>query len=189
MKRIVLLPLLACVGSFGIIAWRSHRQDQNPIRTTGANIPNAAAAGNPEEAERRAHLLLDVLRDNDWQVPRPVPTEVAELLRLPDRHLAEGKINRLSPWSFAIVDKNSPNAKDVALYTSVYARQNRSYFRGDNSNAKPSGFYIVGYKNGVVRRIPASQVRSTPGRDGDYDCFPDTSCYSTSTPHPFYGGK
>ena len=186
MRRTTLLLVIACVVSIGIIAWQKHQTDERPLRTTGQGIPNAATHGNPEEAERRTRVLLTYLRSNKWQMPKTLPREIKEMLLLPDRLLSEGRINRVSPWTFSIPIPGEPSFGEIALYTSLYARQNRSYYKGERSDAKPSGFFIVGYCNGEVKRVPVSQMRILSLSQGGFDCFPDTSCYAKSEPNSFY---
>ncbi len=181
MKRIYLAPVVALLASVCILGWRKH-QEPVPIRNTGDGIPDAAQAGDVPAAMAQCRQVMAILQQNNWNIPNPCPGAIMKLLTLADGKYAESSMDRNPHATNIAVPVTDP---EIALFTGVYARENRSYYKGDLSMARPSGFYIVGYKKtGEVRQVPIDQVRmkahSQPHENAA--CFPDEACYATSEP-------
>lgn len=143
----------------GLGGWR-FVQENTPLYTTGADVPDAAQAGNPEAAMEHSRKLLAMLRDANWDLKK-VPWE-ARLL--PDRRFAEKpdmRSDRVTSYCFSCADP-SPEYQEVAFYTGLYARQNTSRYTGRNgpeTRSRPTGFYIVGWKDGTVNQVLVQDVR------------------------------
>ncbi len=185
MKRIYLVPAAALLASLCILGWRKH-QEPIPIRTTGDGIPDAAQAGDVPAAMAQCRQVMSILQQNNWDIPNPCPDAIFKLLTLADGKYSESQYDRKPRYANIGIPTKDP---ETALYSQVYARQNRSYYKGDLSMARPSGFYIVGYKRtGEVRQVPVEQVRIKAHMKAGEDllCYPDQSCYPTSEPHPSY---
>lgn len=135
----------------------------------------------PDGAMRQAEQLMKAYQsaNGNWrQVDR-------SLLMLPDQRLAENEIRRNSQ-SFVTPSANSVYDGQVAFYADLYMRQNLKYEGGDAYRENRSGFYIVGYTNGEIRKVPAIDVRlhhSNSAEHGNiwYHVFPGMTEYAKAT--------
>ena len=153
-----------------------------PIRTTGDDAPDGVKAGNPTATIAQLHKIMDFVEPNGWKLPRVLTKEDIDLTYLPDQKFSESDFERKSNVS-AVFFK--PFSSEIALYTDIYARQNRAYFSGDRSQGKPSGYYLVAYKKTKqINQIPVEQVRNlkNPQKGEDILCFPGQEGYDTAEP-------
>ncbi len=198
-KRLA-LPLVVGLVAVAIVGWNLHRNqgqmptgavrpDEVPLKGFEAKTLDAAQAGDPEESMRRLRQLLDALRAHNWdsgKVPR-------SLLTLPDGKYAEDPDSRDYPNIAIPSQPNRPQSQQVpeyepiAFYTDIYARYNRSYYKGDRSLSHPTGYVIVGWKDGRIEKVPLMQIRSFVSRNpsirGELDCFPGMAEYAAAKPN------
>ncbi len=184
MKRSYLVPLFSLVAALGILGWRHRHQEEVPIRITSDGLPPLPQSSGVEASIAQCRKLMTVIAQNGGDIPNPCPDEIYQLQKLADGKYAEDKTARKA-CNIAILEKDP----DIALYTSIYARMNRSYYLGDRSMTRATGFFLVGYrKTGEVKQIPIEQVRwkrrCAPTEDAN--CFPGQGCYADSLPHPDY---
>lgn len=158
----VIVISLACLCGAGVGIGVNAYQSSRPLYTTGKEVADAAKAGNPEYAEQRARELYP-----KWQQCYGDLGEIRfDMTTLPDQKYAENPDNRranTTAWTFPIYD---PEYSSVAFYTDLYARRNRSYYKGDKSEAHPTGFFLVMWKDGKLERIPTSKLRMLNNKDG-----------------------
>ncbi len=178
------LAAALAIGIGGGFLYRGH-QNSLPLYTTGSDVPDAAQTGSVEQSIAKAKELLATYNRVNGDVGRiPFP-----LMTLPDQHHAENpahRANNVTAWCFPSDDALY---KDVAFYTDIYCRQNRSYYKGDKSKAKPSGFLIVVWKNGAIEKIPAEKMRLISSGGQRLQGFPGLPGYETGEPHPMYSRK
>ena len=177
------LGVALVLGVGGGVLYRSH-QNSLPLYTTGSDVPDAAQSGSVGQSIAKAKELLATYNRVDGNLEKiPFP-----LMTLPDQRLAENPANRatnMTAWFFP-----SPHLyKDVAFYTDIYCRQNRSYYKGDKSKAKPNGFLIVVWKNGKIEQIPVEQMRLIASEGKRMLGFPGLPGYETGQPDPMYSRK
>ncbi len=201
-KKRFALPLAIALLAVILLGWnlrRSQNQAQMPTGAVQAGevpLPGLAAktidatkTGDPEAGMRQLQQLMDALRANNWN-PVKVPRS---LLTLPDGRFAENPAFRDRPNivfpSMPTPEKYKkdqvPEFEPIAFYTEVYARFNRSYYKGDRSQSQPTGYFIVGWKDGRIEKVPVMQVRTFVSRDARRDetyCFPGMPEYAAAKP-------
>lgn len=198
MKRLWLALALGLL-TIALLGWNLHRnhtqasdgavrKDEIPISRLAANVPDAAKAGDPDAAIRQLHQLLGALRAHNWDSLR-VPVS---LQTLSDAKFAESPIDRnyehiCFPNQPKMPEKyHIPEFEQVAFFTNIYARYNRAYYKGDRSQSHPSGFVIVGWKDGRIEKVPIMQLRrftsSNPDVPGEMVCYPGMAVYDTAKP-------
>ena len=158
-------------------------QPERPFRITGQGIPDATKVGNVEAAMEQSRQLMAYFKAHPGKFnPIEMGTD-AGLLFLPDAKYAEDEFMRTMKSTSFAVPSDEP---DIFFFSNVYARMNRGYYKGDRSKGNATGFFIVGYRNGEVKQIPVSQVR-TPRHTTRAYCFPGQAnspirCPTSSTP-------
>lgn len=179
-KRVALVVGVVGLATTSGVAWWQVR-DEAPIRTSGQDTPNPLTAGDPEAALEQARKLMDALRAANWDKTR-VPFE---LKFLPDRYMHEAKqfrTDRQTTFSFPAHDPRlrAPEYENVAFATDLYVRKNVSHYKGDGAKSRPEGFYIVGWKDGRVEKVPVWDVRIVPSstrRNEKIEVFPGMPGY------------
>ncbi len=194
-----LLPFAVVLLAIILVGWNLRRNqnqmptgavraDEVPLSGLTENIPDATQAGDPEASMRQLRQLMDALRANNWDV-----TKISRsLLTLPDGRFAENSVLRDHP---NILFPNQPRMPDrffvpeyepIAFSTDIYARFNRSYYKGDRSLSHPTGYVIVGWKDGRIEKVPITQVRTfvsrNPAMSSKKDCYPGMPEYATAKP-------
>ena len=174
MAAFVLITFAAVVGLQQSFSFGQGPQDRElgpPLPVTRVAAPDAAKAGNVPAAMEQSPRLMTLLKANNWS-SGGIPMNV---LQLPDRRFAEEQVyNRTDELSYVIpflapapqstsTYTNDPKEDDLAFYTSIYARRNTVYYKGEQVRHHPSGFYIVGLKNGRVFQVPVGDVRQVRG--------------------------
>ena len=131
-----------------------------------AAVPDAAEVGNVTAAMEQCRHLMALLKENDWS-GGGLPMNV---LQLPDRQFAEDRafaeprtISFVLPHQNPKFSASDSKQDDLAFYTTIYARRNSAYYKGEQVRHHPSGFYIVGLKNGDVFQVPIAAVRQVKG--------------------------
>jgi hypothetical protein len=150
---------------------------------TGAGKNSARATGRQDSdgAMRQAQELLDAYRAANWN-HRQVPEG---LWRLPDQVNHENASLRVPGVQSFILQKNFADVYDnkLAFYSDLYVRMNPQYVDGDRVQANPSGFAIVGWRDGTVDKVPWQQIRFkpvTPGSTQRVWVFPGVSGYQNA---------
>lgn len=130
-------------------------------------------AGDIEGAVEQTRFLVEELRTNDWD-----PMKVDhDLFRLPDQMYAENPRQR-GRWAYAFYHtKQEPYLDDVVVFTDIYARKNLRVAKGKEATMSPEGYFIVGWRDGRVTTVPASEVRLYPFGEAELFVFPGMSEY------------
>lgn len=110
----------------------------------------------------QAKLLLEQLKANSWQVHKIDRS----LLRVSDQDFAENPDERGATYStFALPvlsKKDTVYTGQVALYTKLYTRNNFQVVPGREGETRPEGYFIVGWMDGRVVKVPIGDVRMFP---------------------------
>ena len=172
MAAFVLVSLASVVGVQQGLSYAQDRQNQReiPLRSTGDGVPDAAKVGNISAAMSQCRHLMTLLKEANWDGDR-IPLSA---LQLPDRKFAEDRAYAAALTSSFIITRqkslaptvpaSDPKLNDLAFYTPIYFRRNSSYYKGDKMRSQPTGFFIVGLKNGNVFQVPVADVRVIRGR-------------------------
>ena len=140
---------------------------------------NLLTQGHVEDTMARARTLLTALRENEWDAERID----YHLLRVPDQDFAQ--FERLrgpnTYASFFCARQDIYRAK-VAFYIDLYIRKNLEVVPGIEGVLHVEGFYIVGWKDGRIERVPWDQVRLYPSGPGFKDVFPGMDEYDPELP-------
>jgi len=174
-RRIVAVGVLVVIPAAGIGS--RYIDNHQALFTTGADVPDATIAGNPEAAVEYCRRLLLDYRNAGWNF-RAVPMQ---RWFLPDRRFAENpdfRGNRVTSFCVPNPDRSPYNA-EVAFYTDIYVRRNVSRYVGDVTRSRPTGFYIVAYRNGEVVQVAPQDVRLIPTEEPGARAmvFPNTALY------------
>lgn len=158
-KTLIAVAAVLLVSCAALFAYTRYQGNDAPLYTSGSDVPDPVKAGDPEAAMRHSAKLLELCRKANWDVnPNTVPVR---MMLLPDRYMSEDphqRSDRVSSFCFPSSD-TSPELANVALYSDIYVRHNVSRYRGDVSRARPTGFYIVGFKDGRVLKVPVDDAR------------------------------
>ncbi len=196
MKRRLLAFTLALLA-LAFVGWNLRRNqppagavraDEVPLKGFEAKTLDATKTGDPDAAMQHLHQLMAALRANNWDAnPKKVPLA---LQTLPDAKFAENPADRNGECIFlpnqpdTPKDHYIPEFEPIAFYTRIYARYNRAYYKGDRSQSHPTGYVIVGWKDGRIEKIPVTQVRqfrsSNSSIPGELDCYPGMAVYDTA---------
>ncbi|MDX1932022.1 MAG: hypothetical protein SFU56_05400 [Capsulimonadales bacterium] len=171
----IAMAIMLCTA----VVWVAFRRSQ-PILETGKDTPNPLVVGDPEKAVRQTERLVAALKAVQWDYVK-VPRELA---KLPDSALAEDPVMReANTMSYRFVPSTDPNIPEVAVYTDIYVRRNIAHFAGDRTVCNPEGFYIVGFRDGRVVKVPIDKVRlGSNALGGRGIVFPDTKNYKENLP-------
>ena len=161
----------------------SYLREHAPIFVTGWDVDDPVKAGDPEAAMAHSRKLLALLKRNNWD-PTPIPFK---LWMLPDRKFAEDPFLRkdyVSSYAVMRPDQPAHGFEDVAFTCSIYARQNTKQYKGGMSRSNPSGFIIVGFKNGNVVKVKQEDVRLVKRPDDDMVVwtYPGMKIYNPNAP-------
>lgn len=172
----ILFVLLA--GSIAAVTAHARHQAPPPIYTTGSDVPDPNRVGNIDQAMQQTQRLLTALKAVNFDPIELIKSQDFDLMVLPDAKFAENEAERgTNSTSYCFPDV--PEQRQIACFTDIYARQNRSYYKGDTMTGAPSGFFIVAWKDGRVQAVPVNQVRELPTPDGGtVDCFPGMTGYN-----------
>jgi hypothetical protein len=157
----VKLILSAVVAAFLFITSWYAASYLSKSKTVQLKAPkNLVLHGNHAQAMEQARELLKELAANDWNRKRVNPA----LLRLPDQDFAEMEMDRHPDSdSFSGSHPNSPfkfYEKEVAFFSQTYVRRNVKPGPGiEGVVSKVEGFFIVGWKDGRVTKVPVEEVR------------------------------
>ncbi|MGC4043471.1 MAG: hypothetical protein QM758_06670 [Armatimonas sp.] len=180
--KVALLVSLVVVGAFTgykILA------APKPIRKIAADVPDAAVVGNPKQTEEECRALLNKMKSVgwDWKKLKQDDFHFSGLKNCEDKDIREGRGMPLMAY---------PGSEQVAFANFLYIRENAEVYEGDNIIKKPSGFYVVAWKNGDITRVPIEDTRlaRVPGTAGYRVVFPGMKEYDAGNPRHFsYGDK
>lgn len=166
----------------------AHKTNRQFLFTTGTDVPDPNKIGSVESAMNQAHQLIDYLRLNNWPSDIKVPLE---LRRLPEQKYDEipGNRDEHEP-SFILYDPTLNLATpEVAFVSKTFYRRNVSRYKediGETTTSRPSGFFIVGYRDGRIEKIAPSAVRmiADPNQpQAAVETFPGCQSYRDDLPH------
>ena len=156
---------LTLVGLCGLFGWKTAKARQAaraPVFVSGAGTIDTSSpsnAANQERAMQQTQKLLDYLKAHNW------PTDdldlPAALLRLPDQSEAEISWNREAhqPSFGLFVSHTNLVNPEIAIVCDLYMRRNSTRYKGGRVAGQASGFFIVGYRDGRVAKVPVEAVR------------------------------
>lgn len=153
-------------------------QDQ-PIFSSGADVPPADVAGNWKQTAAQMQTTYQAYKDADWDYTK-VPFD---LWQHEDQRFDEQPDKRASNVSGFCVPQD-PIYAEVAFWCDTYYRQNVQQFKG-RTVSHPKGFFLVMYKDGVLEKVDAKDVRLIPHPtipDGMIQVFPRMSQYNSDLP-------
>ncbi len=185
-RRSVVGLTLLTLFTVSFFGFRWYRDNYLPLPKQPVHYPDPLIVGGPDAAVQRTYKVIELLRAAKWNSDK---VSLADL-RLPDARYGERAALR-NPWTTTYCLPNEPDGsprnepvyKDVACYTDLYARVNPTYYRGDRVKFKPEGFYIVGWKDGRVTKVPIGDVRWNPGvKEKVALSFPGMPNYDPSGP-------
>jgi hypothetical protein len=177
------------------ISW--YRDRYVPVYVPDKDLPKKINRKNVDAALKQTHDLVLALRQVDGD-PFKVPKELG---RLPDAIYASDPGKRdIHTGSFAYAKlRAEPDAisqSDVSVYSDIYVHSDPAYYKGDRVQFNPSGFYIVGWKDGRVSTVAVDDVRVVAtGRHGTVPVFPGMKEYDPNgirlfeVEHRMGGGK
>lgn len=148
-------------------------------------IPNILEVGDIPAAMEQSRQLVAALKQNKWE-RSGIPFS---LQRFPDQKYAENPSIRDERTAYAYIPfPDSKEYKEIAFFTDLYVRKNVLRLKNERTITKPEGFYIVGYRSGVVKQIPIGEVRLLPKhlRVQYMECFPGQEVYSPALPQLDY---
>lgn len=153
---VVLAGVIAiAVASGSFLQDKGNKGLQDVAYRSGADVPDPAKVGTPDATVERGRELVALLRESDWKITKGFPREK---LTVADQRLAEFPQDRKQQTSFGI-PKSQPPYEDIAIICDTYVRKNITAKRSGESSQAPSGFFIVGFKDGRVEKIPVDKVR------------------------------
>lgn len=106
-----------------------------------------------ELAMSRATQIMDFLKSKNFGDFVPIPGELATL---PDQKLHETDSLRSKPSFYRLPPTYY---KEAVFWCSLYARTNMVRNGATNVRTSPEGFYIVGYRDGSIKKIPIMSAR------------------------------
>ncbi len=153
---------------------------RRPIMDTSRGLPDIFKKGNSDDAIVRGKALIENLKENNWDWLKVK----SSFLNLPDQYMADDpEYRRANLTAWCIVPLDDPNIPEVAIYTDLYVRRNLKVYKGDTGTANPEGFYIVGFRDGNIERVPLSEVRVAVIKgQGRQIVFPGTKFYNKNLP-------
>jgi hypothetical protein len=95
------------------------------------------------------------LQANEWH---PMLID-RELLFLPDQVNAELPSERKPGTQSFSIKSGGPFAGEIAFESNLYVRMNPTYTEGDFWDFNPTGYFIVGWRNGQVTQVPVDDAR------------------------------
>lgn len=157
----------------------------NAATGTTGHTDSILASGNPTDAEVRLKQLMGHLRsvNGDWN-------QIAfNEQQLPDQHLSGNKAYR-SPNTAVVSHCDAAlYTGQVLFYTDLYTEEDFTHLGNDRTRVERRGFYIVGWSDGRVERVPIDSVKLHPGvmksgRTGLAPVFPGMTQYASGTKIP-----
>jgi len=144
--------------------------------------PDALRDGNPDQTEVAAKNLLTELKNNGWD---PWKVEFAKF-RVSDQNMSQNPRLRGPEANTFIAHgiDQSVYGGQVAFWTDLYTRVNKNVAPGHEADVSSEGFYIVGWKDGHVSRVPVAELRyqktTYQGNDAASFIFPGMTQYANA---------
>jgi hypothetical protein len=173
----------------GILLWQKVNTEKQselpvpegpPIRAMTAGIPDAAKVGDVETSIARFKELLAKYEASNWN---PRNLKKADMI-LPDGRFAEDSVYRMPGMPHVNLPGGeaamSPEMDPIAFWTEIYARMNPVAYKGDMVKRRPTGFYLVAWKDGKIEKVPVQDVRLISKAGGHFPVFPGMPAYNTS---------
>jgi hypothetical protein len=143
------------IASASFFLKKDEKSLQEVVYRSGTDVPDPGKVGTPDKTIERGRELVALLRKSNWKITKEFPLEK---LTVDDQRYAEFPQDRTRQTSFGI-PKQQPPYEDVAVICDTYVRKNITAQRGGTSSQAPTGFFIVGFKDGRVEKVPVEQVR------------------------------
>jgi len=150
-----------------------------PIYESGAGVPAAYDAGNWKQT---ANLMVQT-----YQSYKKVGFDQYKLplgaWQYPDQQYSEEANGRLKQVTGYVIPTD-PTYSEVAFWSQAYFRQNIKVYK-DHTTANPKGYFLVMYKDGVLEKVDAKDVRMIPHPtipDGMIPVFPHMRQYDPDLP-------
>jgi hypothetical protein len=110
----------------------------------------------------QARALMSSLQANNFDLQRID----RRLLKHPDQALAESKSKRNPQrMTFELLDPSGRMGEALAFVCDIYVKMNPVYEGGDSWKVTPTGYFIVGYRDGTVAQVPVADVRYLKSHD------------------------
>lgn len=167
------LVVTGAMMSRGVVA-----QDQ-PIYVSGADVAPAYEKGNWKDTAERMQATYEEYKAAGWDSTQ-VPWSHWQHA---DQKWAENEDARSSQVSGFVVPQD-PVYSEVAFWCDTYYRQNVNVFK-NKTVCHPQGFFLVMYKDGVLEKVNAKDVRLIPHPtipDGMIQAFPRMRQYNPDLP-------
>jgi hypothetical protein len=178
-KSVIFVVLVILLGVISGALW--YRVGKNrPVFDTSRGVPNILEHGNSDDAVKRGSVLISELSKNSWN-----PFKIKKYyLELPDQSMSDvSEVRKSDVSAWCIVPLDDPAISEVAIYTDLYVRRNLKVYKGDVGTANPEGFYIVGFRDGHIDKVPLSDVRIAVIKgQGRVMVFPGTKFYNKNLP-------
>lgn len=175
-QRKQILVLAALAAAFGT-AWTLGSQLQ-PQPEPKRVVRNLSIEGDPDHTIEVGRQLLAALKERNWDW-HGIPDE---LLRVPDQYNWQFAPTSPGFWTWSTCPQ--PAYQDeVAFVCSLYTWRELEVVPGIEGRLHMSGFYIVGWKDGRVERVPVEDARQYPVAGGStITIFPGMSEYDPALP-------
>lgn len=128
------------------------------IATSAAKTPSSPKNGGIDNAMQQARKLMAELSEANWN-PREVDQS---LLRLPEQDYAQNRMDRLPQRDSFIIPSKFQQYDEVAFYCDTFISRKREIVKGREAELTVTGFFIVGWKDGVINTVDVADVRLVP---------------------------
>lgn len=173
---------LLVTSSYGFYR-HARAQGGLPVWTSGSDVQDPNAVGNIGQAMQQAQQLMTALQNANGD-PTQVVVSNPSLLVLPDHQYAENTFERGdNVASFIFPDDQLPEQSQLVFYCDIYARQNTAIYTESSGQSSPSGYFILGWKDGTVQQVSVASARYVTRADGTrVVVFPGMNGYNATAP-------
>lgn len=169
------IAILGLALAFGA-AWTLGNSVASPP-TVNRTVKNLSIEGDPDHTMAVGRQLIAQLQEHNWNWDE-VDTN---LLKVPDQEFWQNAPNGPGYWTWARCAEDIYN--EVAFYSNLYVWNEFERIPGIEGKLHVSGFYIVGYRDGRVEKVPVGQTRLYPiTNDQLLTVFPGMSEYDPNLP-------
>ena len=178
MKTIALCGLaVATLGSTGFVGYKLAKSPVSGPR-------DIVTQGDVQATLQEARNLMTALQEHGWNWA-DVRRYHDGQFRPPDQDFAYDELLRESSQPFSQLDLEPLYRDEIAFYTDLYVRNDFERIPGVEGRAHYSGFWIVGWRNGNITRVPMADVRLLQvSSDRRVYVFPGMSAYRDDLPRP-----
>lgn len=139
--------------------------------------------GDPEAAIRQLHQLWNALKAQDFE--RKITPQIFALLDLQDESLSPKRSYR-SERTVSVTLPVVPEYGDVLFFTDLYVDPRVKRGPGDLAIPSPAGFFIVGWRDGRIEKVPIEDIRMLSLGGKQIYCFPGMPQYREDLPRHLY---